>query len=101
MGLGKRFGGKGMTAEQHKEELDMLRGEVELLMTERQSLLRTAGAAAVFVAQLDSSVLPENTYTAADILAHALNALREDTLKDALEMVRPEFEPATEEESGR
>ena len=90
-----------MTAEQHKEELDMLRGELELLMNERQSLLRAAGAAAVFVAQLDSSVLPEATYTAADILAHALNALREDTLKDALELVRPEFEAATEEERSR
>lgn len=81
-----------MTTEQHQAELEMLRGEIELLMSERQSLLRAAGAAAVFVAQLDSSVLPENTYTAADILAHALNALREDTLKDALEIVRPEFE---------
>jgi len=90
-----------MTAEQHKEELDMLRGEMEMLMTERQSLLRAAGAAAVFVAQLDSSVLPEDTYTAADVLAHALNALREDTLKDALELVRPEFEAAPEEERGR
>ncbi|HWQ37772.1 MAG TPA: hypothetical protein VNM24_04045 [Burkholderiales bacterium] len=91
-----------MTIEQHRAELEMLRGEIELLMSERQSLLRAAGAAAVFVAQLDSSVLPENTYTAADILAHALNALREDTLKDALEIVRPEFEGgASEEGRGR
>ena len=90
-----------MTGEQHKAEVDMLRGELEMLMSERQSLLRTAGAAAVFVAQLDSSVLPEETYTAADVLAHALNALRDDTLNDAIELVRPEFEAATEEERGR
>jgi hypothetical protein len=90
-----------MTAEQHIAELAMLRGEIEMLMGERQSLLRTAGAAAVFVAQLDSSALPENTYAAADALAHALNALPEDTLKDALEMVRPEFDAASEGNAGR
>jgi uncharacterized membrane protein len=90
-----------MGAEQHGEELEMLRGEIEMLMGERQRLLRTAGAAAVFVAQLDSSVLPENTYAAADVLAKALNLLPEDTLKDALELVRPEFEPASEGRAGR
>ncbi len=88
-----------MTAEQHIAELEMLRGEIEMLMGERQSLLRAAGAAAVFVAQLDSSVLPENTYAAADVLAHALNSLQEDTLKDALELVRPEA--TTEGDLGR
>ena len=90
-----------MTAEQHMAELEMLRGEIEMLMGERQSLLRTAGAAAVFVAQLDSSVLPENTYAAADVLAHAPNALPEDTLKDALELVRPQFETTSEGSAGR
>jgi hypothetical protein len=95
------FHGGIMTVEQHKTELEMLRGEIEMLMGERQSLLRTAGAAAVFVAQLDSSVLPEKTYAAADLLAHALNALPEDSLRDALELVRPEIEATDEQESGR
>ncbi|HZP91856.1 MAG TPA: hypothetical protein VFB20_03100 [Burkholderiales bacterium] len=84
-----------MTTDQHKEELRFLREEIEMLMGERQSLLRTAGAAAVFVAQLDSSALPEETYAVADMLAHALNALPEDTLKDALESVRSELESQT------
>lgn len=84
-----------MTTDQHKEELRFLREEIEMLMGERQSLLRTAGAAAVFVAQLDSSVLPEETYAVADMLAHALNALPEDTLKDALESVRSGLDSQT------
>ncbi len=86
-----------MTAEtqpnhQHEEEVRLLRAEIELLMSERESLLRTVGAAAVFVAKLDSSVLPEDTYEAADVLAHALNGLPEESLRDALDLVRPDFE---------
>lgn len=84
-----------MTIEQHtQDEISMLRAEIEILMTERQSLLRTTGAAAVFVANLDSESLPETTYAVADILAHSLNELSEDTLRDALELVRPTIEAA-------
>lgn len=84
-----------MTIEQHtQDEISMLRAEIEILMTERQSLLRTTGAAAVFVANLDSESLPETTYAVADILAHSLNDLSEDTLRDALELVRPAIEAA-------
>ena len=66
----------------------MLRAEIEMLMLEREHLLRTAGAAAMFVAKLDSQVLPESTYEAADILANSLNNLPEETLRDAVETVR-------------
>ena len=84
-----------MTIEQHtQDEIAMLRAEIEILMTERQALLRTTGAAAVFVANLDSESLPETTYAVADILAHSLNDLSEDTLRDALELVRPAIEAA-------
>jgi len=84
-----------MTIEQHtQDEISMLRAEIEILMTERQALLRTTGAAAVFVANLDSESLPETTYAVADILAHSLNDLSEDTLRDALELVRPAIEAA-------
>jgi hypothetical protein len=62
----------------------MLSREVELLMTERAKLLRVAGAAAQFVAAMDSRSLPERFTTEADILAESVNALPEDTLKDAL-----------------
>jgi hypothetical protein len=62
----------------------MLSSEIELLMAERAKLLRVAGAAAQFVAVMDSRVLPEKVATEAEILAESVNALPEDTLKDAL-----------------
>ena len=73
---------------QREQEVAMLRAEIEMLMSEREHLLRTAGAAAMFVAKLDSQVLPESTYEAADILANSLNNLPEETLRDAVETVR-------------
>ncbi len=76
---------------QREQELGMLRSELEMLMAERQRLLRTVGAAAMFVAKLDTHVLPENTYEAADILAATINALPEESLRDAVEVVRKEF----------
>ena len=72
------------------QEVAVLRAEVETLLTERQTLLRATGAAAVFVARLDSHALPESTYDAADILAGALNALPEETLRAAIELIRKE-----------
>jgi hypothetical protein len=62
----------------------MLSKEIELLMAERTHLLRVAGAAAQFVAVMESRSLPEKVATEAEILAESVNALREDTLKDAL-----------------
>lgn len=87
-----------MTTEQKPEDIQMLRAEIEMLMSERQSLLRATGAAAVFVANLDSESLPESTYAVADILAHTLNELPEDTLRDALEVIRPTVDAAKSEE---
>ena len=86
-----------MTSDHHAQEIQMLRSEIEMLMNERQSLLRATGAAAVFVANLDSESLPESTYAVADVLAHALNQLSEDSLRDALELVRPTVEAARSE----
>jgi hypothetical protein len=62
----------------------MLSKEIEILMAERTRLLRVAGAAAQFVAVMDSRNLPEKVATEAEILAESVNALAEDTLKDAL-----------------
>lgn len=62
----------------------MLSKEIDLLMAERSRLLRVAGAAAQFVAVMDSRNLPETVATEAEILAESVNALPEDTLKDAL-----------------
>ena len=79
-----------------EDEVRLLREEIELLMTERRHLLQVTGAAAVFVANLDTNSLPDETVTidAAEMLAEQLNGLSEETLKDALESVRAELDPA-------
>jgi hypothetical protein len=72
---------------QHDEEISMLRAELEGLMKERANLLLTVGAAAAFVADMDSSSLPESAFEAAELLAASLNELDEDSLREALEIV--------------
>lgn len=74
-----------------EQEISMLRTEIEMLMKERQSLLKTTGAAAVFIVNLDSGTLPEDSYEAAEMLSNCLNDLSEDTLRDALDKVRAEL----------
>lgn len=80
-------------------EVSMLRKEIELLIGERTALLQVVGASAVLVANLDVDCLPEehDTIEAAEYLAETLNALPEETLRDALEAVRAELD---EEEPG-
>jgi len=73
-----------MTAAQQSTGGFMLTKEIEILMAERAKLLRVAGAAAQFVAVMESRNLPEKVATEAEILAESVNALPEDTLKDAL-----------------
>jgi len=74
-----------------EQEVFMLRGEMEILMNERQCLLDTTGAAAMFVANLDTSLLPDSACQAAKVLSNSLNNLPEETLRDALEKVKSEF----------
>lgn len=73
----------------HRDEIALLRKEIEILMAERETLLRTVGAASVFVANLEPDALPESSWNAGDILAECLNAMPEDTLHEALKLVRP------------
>ncbi|MDA8092850.1 MAG: hypothetical protein M0T84_02910 [Betaproteobacteria bacterium] len=69
-------------------ESTLLRAEIEMLMNERQALLRIAGAAAAFVAELDARKLPADTYDAAERLAEYLNMAPEETISDALATVQ-------------
>ncbi|MDH5553042.1 MAG: hypothetical protein OEX82_06880, partial [Nitrosomonas sp.] len=73
------------------QELAMLRAEIEMLMSERQRLLKTTGAAAFFVANLDYSVLPDEACEAARMLSNTLNSMPEETLREALETVEQEL----------
>jgi hypothetical protein len=70
------------------QEITMLRREMELMMGEREVLLRITGAAAAFVAEIDTSRLPAETYEAAELLAELLNETTEETLREALEAVK-------------
>lgn len=81
-----------MPLEAKEQEIAMLRGEMELLMAERDGLLKIAGAAAAFVANVDVTALPRGCWDAADLLGESLNEVPEDTLRDALGAVAAEVE---------
>ncbi|MCX8145210.1 MAG: hypothetical protein N3C59_02615 [Azovibrio sp.] len=76
----------------HREENALLRRELEMLMGERQLLLRVTGAAAALIASLDSRRLPVGAVESADLVATCLNALPEETLRDALAAVHAHAE---------
>jgi hypothetical protein len=65
-------------------EVSMLRSEIELLMSDRQALLRLAGAAAKFVEKVNIEKLPLSAVPLADAIAEGVNDLSEDTLREAL-----------------
>lgn len=76
----------------NKQETELLRQEIEMLMAERARLLKVAGAAAVLVANTEARKLPSGAVDAAEMLSETLNALPEETLKDALDSVHAEVE---------
>ena len=91
--LHQHTGNETMRHTLKKQETSMLHAKIEILLNERQNLLKTTGAAAVFIANLDCNKLPEGTYEAAEMLSNCLNGLSEDTLRDALEKVKAELTP--------
>ncbi|MCA3130775.1 MAG: hypothetical protein ING70_09225 [Rhodocyclaceae bacterium] len=82
------------------DEVALLRGEIEILMQEREQLLLSVGAASVLVANLQAEALPEEALDAGDVLAEALNSLPEELLHEALERVRPLVERDLEKVDG-
>lgn len=77
---------------QRDQEIALLRDELEMLMGERQALLRVAGASAVMIASMDSKRLPVGAIESADLVATTINDLSEETLQDALSAVNAEIE---------
>ena len=76
----------------NRQEVALLSEEIELLMNERARLLKVVGAAAVLVANTNPESLQDAAMDAAEMLSETLNALPEETLKDALESVQAETE---------
>ena len=72
----------------NKQEVALLSKEIEMLMNERARLLKVVGAAAVLVANTDPKSVQDAAMDAAEMLSETLNALPEETLKDALESVQ-------------
>lgn len=81
-----------MTHIPDKDDIQLLRAEVELLMAERERLLRAVGSAAVLYARLDPKALPERALPAAEVLTESLNGVGEDLLQEAIELVEPEVQ---------
>ena len=77
-----------MTDTMNKQEISMLREEMEMLMIERTGLLKVSGAAAVLMANTDGRHLPPEAAEAAEMLSTLVNELPEETLRDALDSVR-------------
>ncbi len=72
----------------------MLGQEIEMLMSERQALLQSVGAAAALVAELDTTRLPAGAMAAANLLSSLINGLPEDLLQDALASVQASIDGA-------
>ncbi|GAB4121510.1 MAG: hypothetical protein Fur0040_01610 [Sideroxydans sp.] len=72
----------------NKNEVQLLSREIEMLMAERASLLKVAGAAAMLVDSVEVGLLPADAVEPAEKISEYLNALSEETLRDALEAVR-------------
>ena len=83
------------------QEITMLRRELEILMGERQTLLKVVGSSAALIACLDSQRLPVGAVESADMVATSINALSEETLQDALDAVRAEIENEESVEGSR
>jgi hypothetical protein len=77
-----------MTTPNEHPAVQMLRSEIEIMMADREALLRVAGAAAKFVEQVNMAKLPVSAIPLAEAMASNVNALSEDSLKDALESVQ-------------
>lgn len=72
-------------AQQNK--LSMLRSEVEMLLEEDTRLMKVAGAAALFVSQLQGAALPQGALDAASTLATLVSGIPDDIMCEALDML--------------
>ena len=71
------------TAKEHPA-IQMLRSEIEFMMSDREALLRIAGAAAKFVEKVNIAKLPVSAIPLAEAISSSVNRLSEESLQEAL-----------------
>lgn len=71
------------TAKEHPA-IQMLRSEIEFMMSDREALLRIAGAAAKFVEKVNIAKLPVSAIPLAEAISSSVNQLSEESLQEAL-----------------
>ena len=71
------------TAKEHPA-VQMLRSEIEFMMSDREALLRIAGAAAKFVEKVNIAKLPVSAIPLAEAISSSVNKLSEESLQEAL-----------------
>lgn len=74
-------------ARKQMDELSMLRTEVEMLVDEDVQLMKIAGAAALFVSQLQGADLPAGALDAASTLSKLICGISDDVMCEALDML--------------
>lgn len=79
-------GGAADPAMRHPE-LDFLVQEMEMLVQEDTHLMKIAGAAALFISQLDGKGLSGDALRAATTLARLVNQVPRDTMSEALHLL--------------
>jgi hypothetical protein len=77
-----------MKSSKEHPAIEMLRSEIEFMVSDRDALLRIAGAAAKFVEKVNITKLPVSAIPLAEALASSVNALTEDTLKESLTAIK-------------
>ena len=75
------------TAKEHPA-IQMLRSEIEFMMSDREALLRIAGAAAKFVEKVNIAKLPVSAIPLAEAISSSVNKLSEESLQEALQAAK-------------
>ncbi len=68
--------------------IQMLRSEIEFMMSDREVLLRIAGAAAKFVEKVNIAKLPVSAIPLAEAISSSVNKLSEESLQEALQAAK-------------
>ena len=85
MRKGKQKG--GMAKGRRGPKQDLLATEIELIIRERERLLQAAGAAAALFSRLNIREIPREAREQVRRLGAVLDALPEETLTDAIEIL--------------